>query len=421
MSVLVILLPPRERLAARGGGADAAALPAEWSFVHSADGRSAAQHGRVASGLLASLPRADRTVLVLADADVAWHRLAVPKAPAARLRAALVGTMEDVLLDDADALHFALGADAAPGREGWIAVTHRPRLAAALAALEGAGLAVAKVVAMQAPLADGAPARGHFHGDGESEALPVLTLACGDGVVALRLDGALARALVADAASHGAGRWTASAGAAASAERWLGAPVALLSDADRALEAAAAPHDLRQFDLVARRRGARALREGVRRLLAPEWRALRWGLVALAGVQLLGLNAHAWQQQRALHDKRAALDELLRTAHPGVRAVLDPALQMQRETERLRTAAGRAGDADFETLLGATAAAWPEGQGPAQTLRFEPGQLTLAAAGFGEPQLAQLRERLRPAGYAVDFDQGRVIVMQAARAPGAGR
>ena len=134
MSLLVIQLPPRDRLGARGTGPEMAGhvrLPSEWDFVLSADGRSVSQSGRAA---LALLPRADTVVLMLADADVSWHRIEVPKAPAARQRAALAGVMEEVLLDDDEALHLALGPGAAGGRSGWVAATHRPYLAAALAA-----------------------------------------------------------------------------------------------------------------------------------------------------------------------------------------------------------------------------------------------------------------------------------------------
>ena len=104
------------------------------------------------------------------------------------------------------------------------------------------------------------------------------------------------------------------------------------------------------------------------------------------------------------------MTDLLRATHPGVRAVLDAPLQMQRETERLRAAAGRVGDTDLEALLAAAAAAWPDGQGPVQTLRFESGQLTLAAPGWAEAQQAQFRERLRGAGYAAEFAEGRLTV-----------
>ena len=62
--------------------------------------------------------------------------------------------------------------------------------------------------------------------------------------------------------------------------------------------------------------------------------------------------------------------------------VRDPAAQMERESDVLRAAAGQPGPADFETMLSAAASAWPENQGPMQSLRFQTGQLTLAAPGW---------------------------------------
>jgi general secretion pathway protein L len=414
MSVLVIQLPPRDRLRARSAAADTAAawrLPQEWSFVLSSDGRTVAQAGQAPLSLL---PRADSVVLVLAEADVAWHRVLVPRAPMARLRAALAGVMEESLLDDDEALHLALGPGAAAGREGWVAATHRPWLQAALAALEGAGRTVEKVLPASAPTAAAAdPARGHFFVAGASdEAVPWLTLARADGVVCLRLAGGLARALL--PAAGEAVQWTATPAAAAAAEQWLGAPVPLMSDAERALEAARGAANLRQFELASRHRGSRVIRAGARRFLSREWRPVRVGLGLLAAVHLLGLNAYAWQQRAALADKRQAMSELLRATHPGVRTVLDAPLQMQRETERLRAAAGRAGDNDLEVLLAVAASAWPDGQGPVQTLRFETGQLTLAAPAWAAQQQAQFRERLRSAGFAAEFSEGRLTVTRAA-------
>lgn len=413
MSVLLIQLPPRHRLRARSPGADAAGgwrLPQEWSFVLSGDGRGVSQSGQAALSLL---PRADSVVLVLAEADVGWHRVSIPRAPAARLRAALGGVMEEALLDDDEALHFALGPGAAAGREGWVAVTHRPWLQAALVALEGAGRSVERVVPASMPNAAATdPARGHFFmADVDDDASPWLTLARAEGVVCLRLAGGLARALL--PAAGELVRWTATPAAAAAAERWLGSPVPLQSDAERALEAFQGTANLRQFDLAARHRGSRALRAGARRFFSSEWRPLRVGLAAIAVLNLVGLNAYAWQQREVISSQRQAMTELLRATHPGVRAVLDAPLQMQRETERLRAAAGRAGDTDLEVLLAVAAAAWPDGQGPVQTLHFESGQLTLAVPGWAEAQQSQFRERLRSAGYAAEFADGRLTVTRA--------
>jgi general secretion pathway protein L len=418
MSVLALQLPPRERLAARAAAADAAGsalkLPAEWPFVFSSDGRSIAQQGQAAAALL---PRADSVVLVLAETDVSWHRVDIPRAPAARLRAALLGVLEESLLEDDEQLHFALASDAVAGQPGWVAVTHRPRLVAALVVLEASGLSVERVVAASRPQGPQEPPRGHFFCLDEGDAaMPWLSLARPDGVALLRLNGALARALQPEEGA--ATKWTATPAAATAAEHWLAAPVALQSEAERTLEAVMGPTNLRQFDLAARHRGTRALREGAKRFLSAEWRPVRWGVAALVALQLVGLNAYAWKQDQALAAKRAAMTDVLKTAHPGVRAVLDAPLQMQRETERLRAAAGRPGDADLEALLGAAAAAWPDGQGPVQMLRFEAGRLTLAAPGFGEAQMAQFRERLRGSGFSAELVEGRIQITRTSAARG---
>ena len=419
MSLLVIQLPPRERLAARGTQGDSAtavhsqgsgAVPLEWHYVLSADGRTSTLVGHAGA---AFLPKADQVVLLLSEGDVSWHEVEVPKAPAARLREALAGVMEDALLDEGQELHFALVPPSAPGRGGWVAVTDGPRLAAAINALESAGLGVERVVPAATPTA---AARGHFHWGGELQGVsysdeqpPWLTVARADGVMNLRLSGGLARARLPSETTELV-RWSATPSAAQAAERWLGAPVPLLSDAERALEATLADVNLRQFELAPRARGSRALRQAGKRLLSAPWRPVRLGVVALALTHLVGLNLYAWQQRQTLSSKRTAMTELVKSAHPGVRTVLDAPVQMQRETDRLRAAAGRVGPGDLESMLSAASAAWPDGQGPAATVRFEPGSLSLAASTWAQPQLQQFRDRIRSAGYAADLSDGRVVI-----------
>jgi general secretion pathway protein L len=388
-------------------GAAGVRLPTSWAYALSADGRSVTQSGTAAASLL---PKADHAVLAMAEGDVSWHRVDIPKAPAARLRSALLGVMEDALLEDDDALHFALAPGAVPGQTGWVAVTHRPWLVGALVALEEAGQSIERVVCPGMPSEAG---RGHFFVPADdADAGPSLALSRADGAASLRLSGGLARALL--PADVTAMRFTTTPAAATFAEQWLGSPVALMTEAERALEAtqttAAGALNLRQFDLVARHRGTRALREIAKRFLSSEWRPVRVGLAAVVLLHVIGLNAYAWQQRQAISAKREAMTALLKSAHPGVRAVLDAPVQMQRETERLRAAAGRAGDNDLEALMGAAASAWPDGIGPAQSLRFEGGRLTLTAPGFAEPQLAQFRDRLRGLGFGVELTEGRMII-----------
>jgi general secretion pathway protein L len=417
MSVLVILIPPRPRLGARaaeGAEAPAAPLGEGYRYVLSADGLQVSSQGQAQLSLL---PRADSVVAVLSDHDLSWQRITLPKAPAAKLRAALGGLLEDHLLEDDEVLHLALAPLAQAGQPVWAAAMHKAWLRGELEKLERGGLSVERVLPASWP---GDTAQGHFFesaGTAGGDARIMLCHADQAGLSLLSLDGSLARAMLARMSEQPT-LWTAEPAVAAPAERWLGASVQVLTEAERALQAVRSLWNLRQFDLAARHRGTRALRNTLRQLLSPAWRPVRIGLATLLVLQVLGLNAWAWTQRAALVERRAEQDKVLRATFPNVRAVLDAPLQMRRETEVLRAAAGRAGDSDLETLLAAAASAWPEGQGPAPTLRFEPGRLTLAAPGWNEQQLSQFRERLRPGGWAVESAEGRITLSRAA-VPGA--
>src|SRR5471030_1840590 len=137
MSTLIILLAAQPRLAAPTTAGHAA--PVEFDYVLSVDGQRASDRGRASAQ---ALPRAATIAAVLRPGDVAFQKIALPKAPAARMRAALTGVMEEALLEDEDDVHLALAPDAKPGAEGWVAVVNKPWLRAQLDALEVANVAL---------------------------------------------------------------------------------------------------------------------------------------------------------------------------------------------------------------------------------------------------------------------------------------
>ena len=421
MSILVLQIPQRHRLRARSVGSaepETARTADDYGYATSPDGLMLATDGRCAPALL---PKADNVIAVLSDADVSWHRIVLPKAPAQRLRAALGGVLEEALLDDADAVHLAVAPLAAPGQLTWVAAVDRRWLRAELAALEKANVFVDRIVPTAWP--DDPPA-GHFaEADDEiGSHTPgiVLHWSHADGVASIRLQGGLARALVPTSAVQGI-RWSATPGAAAAAEQWLSAPVNVMPPAQRLLQAARSLWNLRQFELARRTRGARALRDSFRQFLSPAWRPVRWGLAVLVAAQIVGLNAWAWHQRAAVEAKRAAIQNLVKAAYPRVNVQevqRDASAVMQREAQALRTQAGRPGDTDLETLLQAAASAWPADRPPVANLRFEPGKLTLSAAGWSDDQVQQFRSQLQPAGWQIDAAEGR-LAMSRARA-GAG-
>ncbi len=419
MSILIIQLPRRIRPQAESSaseGAPASAGPKEYGYVLSADGVHMSRQGRCVAAML---PRADSVVAVMPAMDLSWHQIIVPKAPPARMRAALAGMLEEVLLDDPDDVHMALAPQIKVGQPAWVAVCDHIWLTGQLMALEKAKLRVDRVVPSVAP---DEPASAYFHeaddgvaseGDASNEML--LTWSSAQGVSTWPASGSLARSLLPEPLPVQT-RFFATPPVASPAERWLGRAVSVQTQAEHLLMASRSLWNLLQFELTPRSKGVYALSDQWRRLMSPQWRPARVGLLALVAVQLLGLNLWAWHQKQQVKDKRAELVRILKQAHPQVQVVLDAPVQMQRETESLRAAAGATGDNDLEALMGVVAMAWPP-QRPTASLQYDGTSLTLMPpSGWGPDDLTQFRARLGASGVQVEpLTDGRLQVRRAPR------
>lgn len=406
MSTLLLFLPPRPRLCAAGRTAPASDAPREYDWVLTPDERHIASEGRSPA---AALPAADNVIALVDDGDLSWRRVELPRA-GRQMRAALAGKLEELLLDDPDTLHFALEPDAEGGDTAWVAITPRAWLAEHLAQLDAAHVFVDRVAPLSWPEE---PPRGHFfEAAGASADAVALRWSHSDGVTTLPLQGGLSRQLFPPSLVLTA-QWTATPGAAAAAERWLGTAVGVQTRAQRALAAIDSAWNLRQFDLAPRARGMRALRMLGRALMRKTWQPVRWGLAALVVVQLLGLNLWAWRQNAEIKDKRAALAATLMAAFPQIRAPLDAPLQMQRNLDLLRASAGSVGEQDLEALLAAAATAWPADRAPIDALAFELGRLTLSAQGWTPAQIDSFRSQLLSDGWQLDSAEGRLTISRA--------
>jgi len=409
MSILVVLLPPRDRSAAPASG-DATA---EYAYLLSADGLSVSRQGRTTPALL---PKADTVVAWVGPTDVSWHRITMPRAPAAKLRAALVGLVEEQLLDDEQAVHLALAPQSAAGSPTWVAAVHKRWLAQHLEQLEKSGAFVDRVVPALWPEE---PGSGHFFASSDaadgSSAQTWLAYADADGVRCARMAGTWVREQLPGWGREGT-RWSASPAVAAQAERWLSTPVAVRSDADHALQAVRSLWNLRQFDLAGRARGSRWLRDAWRRVFSPAWRPARVGLLVLLVLNLVGINLWAWRQRADIEGRKEAMAALLKASHPQIGTIVDAPLQMRRATDTLRAAAGRVGDADLEAGLAAAALAWPDGLPPVQGLQFVGGKLTLVIGVWSADQVERFRAGLRQAGWSVESAEGRLVLTRTADA-----
>lgn len=377
-------------------------------YVLSPDGLSI---GAASSAPLALLPsasagRVSETLLLVDATQLSWHRVQLPKGASsnsARLRAVLVGLLEDQLLDDPAVLHFALEPGAAKDASTWVAVCDKAWLRSSLQALEAAGITVARIVPELTP---SAPADADPSAAGadslyaiDNAGQPLLLHASASGVTPWPMQASTVALL----------QWPQDAPlraeptVAALAEQLFGRSVQLQSRAERVLAACQSDWDLAQLDLVnnQRSRSLKRISGAARALLqAPRWRAVRWSLLALVAVNLLGLNVRAGAERAAMQAQRKAIDKVLTSTFPATQVVVDAPVQMQRAVTALQQNTGALGARDFETLLGAWAHAAPTAP-PPSGLDFANGELRLRGVTLPAPALAEATQSLKAQGYTL--------------------
>ena len=364
--------------------------------------------GTASSAALALLPgstagssstpeRIHDVVLLVGAAQLSWHQVQLPKGVShSRMRAVLEGLLEDQLLDEPAVLHFALAPGAARATTAWVAVCDKAWLRDGVQALEAAGLTVSRIVpefvpsettdrdALYAIDDAGQALLLHVHKHGV-HAWPLLP-----ATVAL-LNWPQDRPLQAEPA------------VAAMAEQMFGRSVVLQSRGERALGACQSDWDLAQLDLASsqRSRSIKRLGSAWQALLhAPRWRALRWSLVALLAVNIVGLNVRAAVERADLEVQRKTMDAVLTTAFPTTQVVVDAPVQMQRAVDALQHATGALGTRDFETLLGAWARAAPDAPAPT-SIDFVNGELQLHGVSLPAAALANATLSLKTQGVGL--------------------
>ncbi|MBO9513453.1 MAG: general secretion pathway protein GspL [Variovorax sp.] len=398
MSVLLVTIP------LASGSALAEYGWAEWS----SDERKLLAQGSAPAALL---PSSDELILGVPASALSWHQVTLPQGSmsgAVRLRTVLGGLLEDQLLDDPEALHFALEPGARVGTPIWVAACNRLWLRGAVQALEGAGRRVTRIIAEFTPQPADGPTM--LFAIGEPEAAQCVVTGP-DGVATLPLDSAglaLAGHLPPGTSA------LAEPAVAELAESVLGQPVPIVKPAERWLQASRSPWDLAQFDLAStgRARASKKLAALSRELWrGPRWRAARWGVGVLVLAQFVGLNAWAWKERNALDAKRASVRGVLTQTFPSVKLVVDAPVQMAREVAALQQATGGVTAGDFEPMLGALATSLPRGRVPT-AIDFSGGQLRLRGLGLQPSDLASVSEALSSRGYSAR-SEGDILLVQA--------
>ena len=394
--MLIIALPHTTSHAAAG-----------YAHVHS-DGHSVQ---RSATGAAATLSaHAGEVVAVVPHSRLAWLRVQLPPAShGTRLQSVLQGLLEDRLLDDPQQLHIVLAPDAETtarlGGETLVAVCDKPWLREALAPLQAAGLTVQRIVPELSPTD-----KPVLQVMGEPEHSQSL-LCHAHGVTLLPPNTAQWRAFA--ELSQEDLQIQAEPAMVARVQSTLQRQPMLQTAAQRWVKSSQSAWDLAQGEWAQGRaqRAQRFVLDAWQTLWhAPAWKPVRWGMATLIALQVLGLNALAWQESSALKAQQASLQNILKTTFPSVTLVIDAPLQMQREVDALQQKSGTASSADLEPLLAALAGVLPAGQTPQQlhyanqALRVQGVALDGDAAGMA---------RLKAQGLSLRQDGNDTWVLQA--------
>ena len=407
------------------GAAPSGAAAPEFDDVVQRDDLQTVTHGRAVAALLPAAARGTEVVAVVPAQALSWHVVNLPEKVAAgvlasradpvRARAVLSGAMEEQLLDEASNLHFATftGPSGPSGISGagslWVAVCDRNWLRTALVTLEAAGCPVARIVAECEPTDTDASGASNALALVNAAAQPAqLALCTSTGVTVLPLGDAA----VSLAKSQAALEVLAEPAVMGMAETALGVPVRAHNLHQSLVRAAQSGRNLAQLEFSPSKSGRAMKRFGgawQTLLHAPQWRPVRWGLVALLVSQVVALNAAAYRQQTLMAQKRAGIEAVLKQTFPNIPVIVDAPVQMQREVSALAQSRG-ASDADVARLLTAVAAS--TGNTKALTaIDLSGGDLRLKANGLSEADASGVSAALGAQGWQARL-QGDQLVLQ---------
>ncbi len=368
-------------------------------FVLSQDGASLSRQGNAAPALL---PAATELIAVVPPQALSWHVLRLPeglklsaRSEPNKLRAALVGLMEEQLLAEPDTLHLAVFEHAQP-QHLWVAVCDAAALRAALNVLEDAGRVVHRVVPAYSPTASSEVPSLHVVGEDAAQ----LVLSHSEGVLCLNGSDEAWR-LVLNLPIVGASSTPlqihAEPAAVRQAELKAGRAVTLQTPAQHLLRLMASPFNLAQHNFAQSRRlrGQKLVVQGLHNLWqARAWRPARVGLALLILVNLVGIKLLAWQEQTNLQAKRAQAAQVLQATFPEVTLVVDAPLQMARSMAQLQ----RGSAVDLSLALQTLAQTLP--QAKVSGLVMSATEVRLQGLALDATQTSQLQAAFKAAGMA---------------------
>lgn len=391
-------------------------------FAQSVDGQTVSHSGHASAALLPKPDKGVITTLVLPVQDVSWHRVQLPVMSLKdrpRVRAVLQGLLEDQLLEDPANLHLALAPDAASGQACWVAACRANYLQHWLQTLASNGLVVQRIVPAFSPSSVNRPTTWFALG---SEEAPWLVITGADltkpaeqaPVLALPLTTSV-KALDAVAFAAPDTPLLAEPAVFQLAQERLGRNAELTPTSQRLLMAGQTDWNMAQFQFAnsSRDKLAQGASASLQALLrGPQWRWLRWGVAAFAALNIIGLNAWAWQAKQDLSAQRTRINTLLTTTFPQVPVVVDAPLQMRQQLQRLEQASGSLTPASFNLLAAQVGSQLAQGIVPAE-IRYEDARLSLLGLQPDQPAVQEWQSSLHEQGIVSHWEDG-ILVLEPA-------
>ena len=387
--MLLVLLPAQRQ------------AQAEWDFVLT-DTR--ARVTQSAQAQVALLPKSESDIVgVIPWQQLSWHQVQVPNnmkrllvsrnasAPSvldtgmnntSKSQTLMQGLLEEQTLQDLSSLHWIAkpldfaglpsGSATAPNRDQstpasadsantlWVACCDKIWLRQTLQTLESAGLTAQRLVPELEPVgSQGAKWYGMRLGGALHVVLCTNKSVAGFNketwlaMSALDRSNALSSAGASPLDPRGAQVY-ATPESIAEASEVLGLTPELQTKAQRLVLASFSEWDFAQGEWA--QGASKRWRKSLQKAWQVFWHArpyqlAKWGLLGLLTLQLVALNAWSWHQSQSQQAQTLAMKGILLSTFPLVAVVIDPALQMQRELERLRQRKAVASPGDFERLL----------------------------------------------------------------------
>jgi len=133
------------------------------------------------------------------------------------------------------------------------------------------------------------------------------------------------------------------------------------------------------------------------------------GAVGLVVVQVVALNASAWQRRAQLESQRTAIQAVLQQTFPEVQLVINAPLQMQRAVDDLARARGAGAEVDLGRVVAAVSILAPK-EMVLTGVELSGRQVRLRGQGLDTTLIQSMQPALEAQGLRARLQDGLLLI-----------